>query len=307
MEQIISPVDKELIQSELTPDKLLRHTSKAANDLYVVDYHNAPNTLLEVGRLREEAFRDAGGGTGKEIDLDEFDTMDNPYQQLIVWDPKVKEILGGYRFIFSPNIQIDESGVPHLSTSHLFHFSPKFIQDYLPHTVELGRSFVSLGYQSSKAGAKALFVLDNLWDGLGALILRNPHIRYFFGKVTMYPSYDVQGRNLLLYFMNKYFPDNENLITPIHPLDTGIIVKDMEEVFIGKNYKEDYKILVRSIRALGYNIPPLINSYMNLSPTMKVFGTAINDEFGDVEETGILIKIDEIFEDKRLRYFAHTY
>lgn len=304
MQTIIDPIDKQQIKSELTPDKFLRPTNKAGNEVYIITHHDSPNTMLEIGRLREIAFRNAGGGTGKEVDIDEFDTMEIPYKQLLVWNPEKEEILGGYRYILGEDIQLRPDGIPLLSTSHLFQFSRRFIEQYIPFMVELGRSFVTVEYQSSKAGAKALFALDNLWDGLGSLATRHPYIKYFFGKVTMYPSYDSRARNMLLYFMQKYFPDRDNLLSPTRPLDTKTDLNEMKTLFTASTYKEDYKILTQGVRALGYNIPPLINSYMNLSPSMRMFGTAINDEFGDVEETGILIKIDEIFEGKLSRHFT---
>jgi hypothetical protein len=302
MEKIIDPVKKELIKSELTVQKRVRITNKANNEIYVFTAQDSPNLMREVGRLREIAFRHYGGGTGLEADIDKYDTMDVPYRQLIVWDPENEEILGGYRFIYGSDVEFDENGKPMLATSHLYNFSQQFITDFLPTTVELGRSFVSLEYQSTLLGRKGIFALDNLWDGLGALTVIDPDINYFFGKVTMYGSYNKDARNMILYFLNKHFPDDKKLVTPIEPLFTGTDTGKMKSLFHGKNFREDYKILNKEVRALGYNIPPLINAYMSLSPTMRFFGTAINDEFGEVEESGILIKIDQILEEKRERH-----
>ena len=303
MEQpIIQPIDKEVLKSELTPDKRLRMTNKSNNEIYVITAHNAPNVMQEIGRLREIAFREAGGGTGKEVDIDEFDTCERCYKQLIVWNPEAEEIIGGYRYLLGTDWEYDDKGQPILATSHMFHFSEKFIKDYAPQTVELGRSFVSLPYQSSRMGAKSLFALDNLWDGLGALTVIRPNIRYYFGKMTMYPSYIRKGRDMILYFLKKHFDDKEHLIIPMKPLQLESDVREFEALFSGKDFKDDYRVLNREIRKLGYNIPPLVNAYMSLSPTMKLFGTAINYGFGDVEETGILIAVDEILEEKRQRH-----
>lgn len=301
MEDIIAKVPVELIEKELTKERFLRHTNKVNNEIYVVDCNNAPMTMREIGRLREIAFRTAGGGTGKSCDIDEFDTMENPCQQLIVWNPETKEIIGGYRFILGENVKV-ENGVPRIATSHMFHFSDKFIKELLPVTIELGRSFVSLDYQSTKVGAKAIYALDNLWDGLGALTIVYPHIKYLFGKVTMYPNYSVECRDMLLYFLHMYFHDKENLVYPITPLETHPDVEALNKIFKGDNFKEDYLVLNSNIRKLGYNIPPLVNAYMSLSPTMRLFGTAINDEFGDVEESGIFLSIAEINDDKKNRH-----
>lgn len=301
-EKIIQPVERELLKSELTPNKQLRLTNKSNNEIYIVTAQDSPNVMREIGRLREIAFRNAGGGTGKALDIDEFDTMEGGYKQLIVWNPDAEDIIGGYRFIYGTDWKMNADGQPLLATSHMFKFSNRFLTDYMPYTVELGRSFVAVEYQSIRKGTKSIFALDNLWDGLGALTVINPKLKYFFGKMTMYPSYIRRGRDMILYFLKKHFDDKENLITPMKPLVIETDPKELETLFSADDFKEDYKILNREIRALGYNIPPLVNAYMGLSPTMKLFGTAINNGFGDVEETGILIAVDEILEEKRVRH-----
>ena len=301
--EIIPPGDRELIKAELTPERFLRYTNNGDNLVYLVDYHNAPNVVREIGRLRELTFRAAGGGTGMALDLDQNDTSENCYQQLITWNEADEEIVAGYRLICCKDA-LGPDGSIHLSTSHLFDFSESFVQDYLPYTIELGRSFVQPNYQPSLDNRKGMFSLDNLWDGLGAVVLLNPNIKYLFGKVTMYPHYHREGRDLLLYFIKQYFPDNQGLVKPKQKLhlsyETEIISRS--NPFEGLDYKDGYKVLNGRIRALGENIPPLINTYMNLSPSMKTFGTALNDEFGEVEETGILITLSDIYESKKHRH-----
>ena len=302
MEPIIAPVSLELLKSELTPNKKLRDTNKSNNEIYVINHHDSPNVMREIGRLREEAFRDSGGGSGLSMDIDEFDTMEHPYQQLIVWDPDAERILGGYRYILGPDIKLGEDGQPLLATSHMFHFSDKFIKEYLPYTIELGRSFVSPEYQSSKAGAKGLFALDNLWDGLGALCIINPAMKYFFGKMTMYPEFNRQARDLIQHFLFKHFEDKEKLVTPVDPLKIETDRAYMDSILKEEGFKDDYKCLNAEVRRLGENIPPLVNSYMSLSPTMRTFGGGINHEFSEAEETCILITFDEIYDAKKSRH-----
>jgi hypothetical protein len=302
MKEIIPPVSREILEKELTPDKFVRKTNKAHNELYIITHHDSPNIMQEIGRLRELSFRLAGGGIGEEVDIDHFDTDEDCYKQLIVWDPKHKEILGGYRyFIFKPNVPID---VNKLATTHLFEYSEKFVQDYLPYTIELGRSFVQPAYQSTNRARKAIFALDNLWDGLGALMVDNPEMKYFFGKVTMYPTFNRLARNYILFFLNKHFGDRENLLHPRHQLNIDVDREDFTQIFSGNNFLEDYKTLSRKVRECGENIPPLINAYMNLSPTMKSFGTMVNDDFGDVEETGIMITINDLYLEKIERHVS---
>lgn len=305
MQPVIYPVEKEKLIGELTEEKFMRKTNKAGNEIYTFNAFNAPNLMREVGRIRELTFRSAGGGTGKEIDIDEFDIEESaPYQQLIVWDPKEKEIIGGYRYILCDHLSLNAEGEPNLATTELFRFSDTFKANYLPKMIELGRSFVHPLYQSTRMGRKSLFALDNLWDGLGALTVDNPQIEYFFGKVTMYTSFNMQARDIILYFMRKYFRDTEHLVCPIHPLEINIDERKMEEIFTGGNYNEDYRILSHYVRDLGENIPPLVNAYMSLSPSMRTFGTALNPGFGGVEETAILINIADVYEAKKLRHIA---
>lgn len=302
MQPIIDPIDPALVKAELTPERFLRHSNKGGNEIYIVDCNSAPNAMREIGRLREIAFRAAGGGTGLDCDIDRFDTMEPPCRQIIVWDPRESEILGGYRFILGPDIRLEANGQPRLATSHMFHFSDKFIEEYLPATMELGRSFVRIEKQSTRPGIRSIYVLDNLWDGLGALTVRFPYLRYLFGKVTMYPSYSRPCRDLILAFLHKHFPDREGLVKPLNPLRADLDSELVHECLNGATFDEDIRRLNSFIRERGFMIPPLINAYMSLSPTMKMFGTAINDEFGDVEESGILISVDDIFEEKKRRH-----
>lgn len=301
-EEIIQPISKEKLKSELTPERRLRTTNKSHNEIYIFTAAEAPNVMREVGRLREIAFRTAGGGTSKSVDIDEFDTMPNGCKQLIVWNPEAEEVIGGYRYLFGEDWQLRADGQPNLAMSHMYRFSEEFMRDYAPHTVELGRSFVSLEYQNVRRNSKSIFALDNLWDGLGALTVINPRCKYFLGKMTMYPSFVRRGRDMILYFLRKHFGDNEHLAVPIDAVQLDTPEEELGKLFYESDFKLDYRLLNRQVRELGYNIPPLVNAYMNLSPTMRFFGTAVNHEFGEVEESGILIAVDEIFEEKRVRH-----
>lgn len=303
MKDIIAPVPKELLKAELTEDKRLRFTNRSENEIYVVTAFEAPNVMREIGRLREIAFRAAGGGTGKDVDIDEFDTMEVPYKQLIVWNPENSDIIGGYRFIYGSDIRFDENGKPMIATAHgMFNFSDKFVKEVLPYTVELGRAFVALEYQSTRMGSKSLFALDNLWDGLGALAVVLPGMKYYFGKVTMYPSYPTKARDMILYFLREQFPDEDKLVAPVEPLMIETDEAELKAIFCKDNFKENYRILKQKVHEFGVTIPPMVNAYIGLSPKMRIFGTAINYDFGNVQETGLLIAAAELQEDKRVRY-----
>ncbi|MEY4217062.1 MAG: hypothetical protein RLZZ68_1518 [Bacteroidota bacterium] len=304
MEKIMDEISREVLIQELLAVGKVRNTRKGENEIYLLNNKNAPNTVQEIGRLREVTFRASGGGTGLTVDLDEYDTGDFAYEQLIVWSPEDQEIVGGYRFAFCSKA-LDELGKIHLSTAHYFDFSSQFVDEYLPFTIELGRSWVQPNFQPTVNPRKGLFALDNIWDGLGVLVKEHPEIRYFFGKVTMYPNYDTQSRDYLLHFMHRFFPDREQLMAPKHPLQQNFDPTFIDEQLKGLDFKDAFRVLNGLIRDKGEFIPPLVNIYMNLSPTMKTFGTAVNPEFGGVEETGILVTIDDIFPEKKERHMDY--
>ena len=306
MKNVIAPIPVEKLLDELTQERFIRKTNNGSNEIYLVNAFNAPNVMREIGRLREISFRDSGGGTGLDCDIDSFDQCEeNYFEQLIVWNPTDKAIVGGYRFLLCDKLKADADGRIDTPTGELFSYSEKFVNEYLPYTIELGRSFVQPDYQPSKSLSKGMYSLDNLWDGLGYLCTAYPQAKYFFGKVTMYPQLERESRDMILYFMKRNFPDPDNLLKPWPELALPILMdeKRLEAIFTGANYQENYKILVKNVRERGAAVPPLVNAYMSLSSTMRSFGTALNPPFGNVEETGILVTIRDIYPEK---YERHT-
>ena len=304
MEPIIEPVERKLLLEELNEHKFVRNTNNGKRQIFVFTAHDSPNLMQEVGRLREITFLDAGGGTGMSVDIDALDMDVPPFQQLIVWDPDDEVIVGGYRFIHGKDIPCNDKGCINSATGELFNFTPRFIRDFLPESIELGRSFVQPNYQPSFNLRRGLYSLDNLWDGIGAMIIENPDVKFFFGKMTMYPSYNSTARDIILYFLEKFFPDNLHLMSPFKPLVLETPDDFLSNIFTAPTFEENYKILVQTIRKYRESVPPLVNAYMNLSPTMMTFGTAINHEFGEVEETGILIYIEDIYPRKKDRHLS---
>lgn len=303
MKDIIEAVDRELIMSELTENKFLRPTNKAGNLIYIVTAHDSPAIMREIGRLRELSFRSGGGGTGEEIDTDKYDFMEIPYKQLIVWDPDNREIIGGYRFLEGKNVAISDNGQPEFVMSHLFNFNKKFIDEYMQYTIELGRAFVQPDYQSTRMGMKSLFALDNLWDGLGALIHSVKGAKYFIGKVTMYNSFPVKARELIYEYLLKHYPDKDSLITPKRPVYVSDEGKQKAlHLLTEDDADNDYKLLIKAVRNEGENIPPLFNAYIGLSDTMKIFGFTTDPDFGAVFETGMMVIMKDLYPAKRQRY-----
>lgn len=301
---IAPPVDRELIKKELKQKHFLRKSNYGNKEIYVTTAHLSPNIMREIGRLRELSFAADGGGTGKEVDIDMYDTLDDPYccKQLFVWSPEDEEIVGAYRFIHGSNMMRREDGSIVTPTADQYQFSELFINEYLPYTVELGRAFVQPAYQPGNNLRKGLYSLDNLWDGLGCLILEIPETRYFFGKITMYGDLDRKARDLILYFYQKHFPDRDGLVWPYERVSIESDYNELVQLFTGRNYKEDYQILLHAVRERGCTVPPLINAYMNLTPTMRSFGTCPNHHLVGTTDTGILITLNDLFPEKRHRY-----
>ena len=301
---IAPPVDRELIKKELKQKHFLRKTNRGNKEIYITTAHLSPNIMREIGRLRELSFAIDGGGSGKEVDIDEYDMLPDPYccKQLFVWNTEDEEIVGGYRFIHGSTMMLRPDGSLMTPTAEHYHFGQEFLDKYLPYTVELGRAFVQPAYQPSQNPGKGIYSLDNLWDGLGGLIMEIPETRYFMGKITLYKSMDIEARDMILYFYQKYFPDPDGLMWPYEPTRIETDYNKLVKLFNGRNYKEDYQILLHAVRARGCTVPPLVNAYMNLSSTMRYFGTCSDHGLPDTLSVGILITLKDINADKRVRH-----
>ena len=297
MKPIIAPVETEILLHELE-GHLLRPSNKAGNLIYDITAHECPNVMREIGRLREISYRAGGGGTGKELDIDDQDIMPRPYHQLILWDPDNNQIIGGYRYLFGHEAEI-RNGQPFITSAHLFHYSERFIRDYLPNTIEFGRAFVQPMYQKREMGVKALFALDNIWDGIGAVLFNHPEMRYMIGKVTIYPGYNEQARELIYAYLDRYHKGEQGLIEPYHPLLSQPLT---HSPFEGEDKQENYHILQHAVREQGTVIPPIFTAYLNLTNDLQFFGNAINDEFSDVLESGIMVDLETVYPEKKERY-----
>ena len=296
MQPIIPPVDVNLLEKELE-GHLLRPSNKADNLIYDITSHECPNVMREIARLREISYRDGGGATGMEMDIDDMDLMEKPYHQLIVWDPQNKRIIGGYRYLIGSEAEI-RNGQPYITSAHLFHYSERFIRDYLPHTIEFGRAFVQPDYQKREMGVKALFALDNIWDGIGAVLYKHPEVRYMIGKVTIYPDYNVTARNLIYGYLNRYHRGEEGLFEPYQALP----IPEIDSPFKGDDAQENYHTLQHAVREQGTVIPPMFSAYLNLTNDLQFFGNAINDELANVYETGIMVDLNTVYQEKKQRY-----
>ena len=298
MQPIIPPVETALLMSELE-GHLLRPSNKADNLIYDITAHECPNVMREIARLREISYREGGGSTGNEMDMDDMDTMARPYHQLIVWDPENRQIVGGYRYLLGSEAEIRD-GQPYITSAHLFHYSERFIREFLPYSVEFGRAFVQPMYQKREMGVKALFALDNIWDGIGALLYNHPEIRYLFGKVTIYPDYNSTARELIYNYLDRFHRGDCTLFAPYHEEKVQAIPTPFE----GDDLDQNYHLLQHAVREQGTVIPPMFTAYLNITDHLMFMGNAINDELSNVYETGIMVSMDTVYAEKKERYMA---
>ncbi len=305
MKPLIDPIPVEILKQELNEKTFLRKTSKADNEIYVVNNETAPNVLLEIGRLREVCFRAEGAGTGKPYDLDHFDTDDKACFQLVVWNPQDCDIVGGYRFTRWKMASFHDNGQPYVNTEHLFSFSEEFLKDYFPYCIEMARAFVQPKYQGAEGGRKSIYALDNLWDGIGRLVANDPSVKYLAGKVTIYSSSPDPSRKAMIYYLEKFFGDKNNLLIGKNAEKfTDEERAEMDKLFCGADAKENYRILKEFVKQHNDYIPPLIHSYIELSSSMRTFGTVFDPDFGDVYDTAMLITLADVYPQKYERYVA---
>ena len=303
MQPIIPHVETKILLQELE-GHLLRPSNKANNLIYDITAHECPNVMREIARLREISYRDGGGATGLEMDIDDMDTMPRPYHQLIVWDPVNQQIIGGYRYLLGSDAELrpNELGEmqPYITSAHLFHYSERFIREYLPNTIEFGRAFVQPMYQKREMGVKALFALDNIWDGIGAIMHNNPQLRWMIGKVTIYPDYNATARELIYNYLERFHKGEKGLFEPYNLLP----LQQIETPFTGTDPQENYHILQHAVREQGTVIPPMFSAYLNITNELQFFGNAVNDELSNVFETGIMVDLDTVYQEKKERYIT---
>ena len=302
LEEIIKPLSKEILINELKLAFFLRPTRIGNNEVYIFSAQECPNLMNEVGRLRELTFRDAGAGFGKKVDIDQYDTDGYTCKQLIVWDPINKEIIGGYRFnIFNDLKHKKLKDIPLLNKS-LYNVSNNFISDYIPYLVELSRAFIQPMYQPKNVGKKAAFSLDNIWDGLGALVVKYPFLKYYFGRLTFFSNYNTTVRDSIFYFFDKHLKGDVSLLKAKEPVSAMTPNSYIKKRINSSDEKEDFKSL--QIIAKDHNtiIPPLMKSYYNASNSLKVFEPVFDSYFGSSYAAAIIVTIKDIFPSFVKRY-----
>ncbi len=279
-----------ILETELLGAELLGKTADG-HSIFLAEYAASPMLMREIGRLREITFREIGEGTGKEIDLDEFDAW---YEHLILWNTAKREIVGAYR-IGNPSAIEKKHGKASLYTSTLFHFS-KELQNVLPRSLELGRSFIRREYWNSQA-------LDYLWHGIGAYLAKHPDIEYLFGPVSISGEYTREAINCIVFYFTKWFDSKLFSVEPVIPFGLSS-ARNLSSLMAGKEAQEDFMILKRKLREQGLQVPTLLKQYSELSDSGGVhfLSFGIDAAFGNCVDGFILVEVSKIKESKKRRY-----
>lgn len=289
---IVHPTDKKLILNDVMAAELLGQTEDKIKIL-LVRYEAAPALMREIGRLRELTFRKVGEGTGRKIDLDEFDQY---YQHIVLWDESQLEVVGAYRIAAGDEIY-RRLGISGFYTSTLFRFSEEF-EKYLPQALELGRSFVQPNYWNSQA-------LDYLWHGIGAYMAARPQYNYLFGPVSVSNSYSAEARELLVHFYQRWFGRPDAPVRAKHRFRFSQGAEDrLARAFTGTDYKQSFKELKQNLKHYGFAVPTLYKQYTELCDEGGVhfFDFGIDKDFSNALDGFIFLSIAHVKESKLERY-----
>ncbi|MCB1237090.1 MAG: GNAT family N-acetyltransferase, partial [Verrucomicrobiae bacterium] len=223
-----------------------------------------PAMVEEIGRAREEAFREVGEGTGKAFDLDRFDEY---YRHLFLWDRETDALAGAYRLGPTDEI-LGRHGAEGLYCTSLFHFEPEFLE-FLNPGIELGRSFIAPAYQ------RMVHPLALLWRGIGGYLSRNPRYRHLFGPVSISQDYTAISKYLIVQFMTRELqhPTLANLVQPRNPYRgaEGLEGLDPEKISGALRTAQEVSAHVSEAEPDGKGIPVLLKHYLKLNATLLSF------------------------------------
>lgn len=289
---IAHPVARQDIRTELKLGERIGTTSDNKH-IYLVEHDNALNLLNEIGRLREYTFRKVGEGSGKAKDLDEYDRY---YHHLVLWDDEALEVVGAYR-IGECGWILSWLGREGLYLSNLCDINEKF-DPVLEDAIELGRSFVQPKYWGTRA-------LDYLWQGIGAYLSHNPHIKYMIGPVSISGSYPKHAQEALVYFYTCYFGSDHTYLKAKSPYHLSDFVKEeFGQLFCGNDYNEDFRVLKDYLKTFDVAVPTLFKQYSELCEEggAKFVDFGIDADFNNCIDGYMLVEIAKIKAAKRQRY-----
>lgn len=289
---IAAPENPQQLQEEFKCATIIGDT-RDGNRMYLVDYKPHSALIREIGRLRELAFRKVGEGSGHSRDLDIYDKN---YRHLVLWNCNNQEIAGAYRIGEGKKL-LEKFGEDGFYTRSLYRFTPSF-HPYLEESIELGRSFVHPNYWGKAS-------LDYLWQGLGAYLATQPHIRYLIGPVSMSADYPRELMNMLAYFYKRYYPSPEQLAIAKKPyLITADTIAELDTLFADKGRTTAFEFMQKYFINAGYKLPVLFKQYASLFDEggFQASAFSVDPDFGDCLDGLCMADLHKLKAAKRKRY-----
>jgi hypothetical protein len=292
-ETVVHPVSRSLLKRQLYKSELLGETADGKK-IFLHDAQENDVVLTEVGRLRELTFRTVEEGTGGKIDIDKYDRY---YRHIILWDDSDLEIVGAYRVGEGSRI-LRQLGLKGLYTTTLFDFSAS-LQNLLPQSLELGRSFVQPRYWGRRS-------LDYLWYGIGAYLRNHPEIRYLFGPVSLSNAYPAASKELIVSFYQHQFGSSQALAKPLMPFELSRETRAFAAQRFSADYKTGFETLNRELERYGVKVPTLYKQYSELCDDRgcEFLAFNIDPEFNYCVDSLILVDLDKVKIKKRQRYIG---
>jgi putative hemolysin len=291
---IIHPVTAKMLKQDLNNCKLLGYTSDSKK-IFVVDYHEAPNVMREIARLRELTFRKVGEGTGKTFDTDQYDLY---YKHIVLWDENALEIVGSYRLGLTGEI-MEKYTKKGLYNASQFRLNDKF-DPVLKESIEVGRSFIQQKYWRSNA-------LDYMWQGIGAFLNEYPDIKYLWGAVSISDSYSDFAQGLIVQYYKKWYQGEKEYTTPFHEFKISKKYKeDIEQVLNGEDHMKDFRNLKFALKNLGFTIPVLYRRYTDLTDYggAKFMNFCVDVNFNNAIDGLILVDLSKLRINIKQRYYS---
>ena len=298
MEEIDASSDLSLMLKELDAIREKSFLYSASDyDCYLADYEDIPNLMHEIARLREETFRAIGEGTGKRLDQDEYDSH---FKHLILWDNVKQKIAGCYRLGIGSDI-IPKFGIKGFYVSSLVNINEAF-SDRLSHTIELGRSFVSLDYQ------KEVLPLVLLLRGLSDVVVRYPEINHFIGPVSISSWYPKFYMSMIVKYVTEKHPVSEELAhmaTPMTPFHEDFLKVDADVLM--KNNMDSIDKFDKFMFRLSngqYRLPTLFKKYLKLNAKFLCFN--VDHDFNDTLDSLLFLTFTDFPEDEVMPLFRDS-
>ena len=286
MEMIIAPLPVQDLSEEVSKLPNDAHLiSRGDFDVYLAKAKDIPTLLLEIGRLRELTFRGAGEGTGKALDIDDYDQS---YLNLFIWDNKNKKVVGGYRMGMGASI-FSEQDLDRFYLNSLFEIESEAIP-ILRQSIELGRSYIIPEYQ------KAYLPFFLLWQGILKVLVNNTQYQYLIGPVSISKYYSGQSKSLIIAFVKRHF-FNDKLAayfkprTPFTPSVEQVDLEKMVNAIQGSDLK-DLETFMKTIEPEHIKVPILLKQYTKLNARFLSFN--IDPNFSDALDGLMILDVKKL-------------